>query len=111
MESILDSIKNGCVGCLMDKNYSNKKDIIKICIEKNVDFLHDYKSTLQELVQTVKKSVVYEVIDEKGPSHNKTFTSIVKIDGIIMGTGTAGSKKASEQEAARDALSKQAKIK
>ena len=86
-------------------------DIIIKYIEKNVDFLHDYKSTLQELVQTVKKSVVYEVIDEKGPSHNKTFTSIVKIDGIIMGTGTAGSKKASEQEAARDALSKQAKIK
>ncbi|MGN1342748.1 MAG: ribonuclease III [Bacilli bacterium] len=86
-------------------------DIITKYIEKGVDFLHDYKSTLQELVQTVKKSVVYEVIDEKGPSHNKIFTSIAKIDGIIMGKGTGNSKKASEQEAARDALSKQAKIK
>lgn len=86
-------------------------DIITKYIEKGVDFLHDYKSTLQELVQTVKKSVVYEVIDEKGPSHNKTFTSIAKIDGITMGKGTGNSKKASEQEAARDALSKQAKIK
>ena len=62
-------------------------------------------------MQTVKKSVVYEVVEEKGPSHNKTFTSIVKVDGIIMGKGSAGSKKASEQEAAREALSKQAKIK
>ena len=86
-------------------------DIITKYIEKGVDFLHDYKSTLQELVQTVKKSVVYEVIDEKGPSHNKIFTSIAKIDGITMGKGTGNSKKASEQEAARDALSKQAKIK
>ena len=85
-------------------------DIIVKYIENSVDFLHDYKSTLQELVQTEKKSLIYEVIDEEGPSHNKTFTSIVKIDDIIMGKGTGNSKKASEQEAAKDALSKQAKI-
>ena len=86
-------------------------NIILKYIEKEVDFLHDYKSTLQELAQTVKKSIIYEVVDEEGPAHNKKFTSIVKVDGIIMGRGTAGSKKASEQEAAKDALSKRAGIK
>ncbi|MDY4858078.1 MAG: ribonuclease III, partial [Bacilli bacterium] len=70
-------------------------NIILKYIEKEVDFLHDYKSTLQELAQTVKKSIIYEVVDEEGPAHNKKFTSIVKVDGIIMGRGTAGSKKAS----------------
>lgn len=85
-------------------------NIITKYIEEEVDFLHDYKSTLQELVQTERKSLTYEVVGEEGPSHNKTFTSIVKIDDIIMGKGTGNSKKASEQEAARDALSKQAKI-
>lgn len=85
-------------------------DIITKYIEQGVDFLHDYKSTLQELVQTEKRSLVYEVIDEEGPSHNKKFTSVVKIDDIVMGKGTGNSKKASEQEAARDALSKQAKV-
>lgn len=84
--------------------------IIVKYIENEIEFLHDYKSKLQELVQTVKKSIVYEVVKEEGPSHNKTFTSVVKIDGITMGWGVAGSKKASEQEAARDALSKQAKV-
>ena len=86
-------------------------NIILKYIEKEVDFLHDYKSTLQELAQTVKKSIIYEVVDEEGPAHNKKFTSIVKVDGIIMGRETAGSKKASEQEAAKDALSKRAGIK
>ena len=86
-------------------------NIILKYIEKEVDFLHDYKSTLQELAQTVKKSIIYEVVDEEGPAHNKKFTSIVKVDGINMGRGTAGSKKASEQEAAKDALSKRAGIK
>lgn len=85
-------------------------NIIVPYIENNVDFLHDYKSTLQELVQTEKKSVIYEVIKEEGPAHNKTFTSIVKVDGIKMGTGIGSSKKESEQEAAKDALSKRAKI-
>lgn len=85
-------------------------DVIVKYIDKEVDFLHDYKSTLQELVQTVKKSIVYEIVNEEGPAHNKKFTSIVKIDDIIMGKGTGNSKKASEQEAAKDALSKRAKI-
>ena len=84
-------------------------DIITKYIDKNIDFLHDYKSTLQELVQTDKKSVVYEIIKEGGPSHNKTFICQVKVDGHIMGTGQGCSKKAAEQEAAKEALSKQAK--
>ena len=48
-------------------------NIILKYIEKEVDFLHDYKSTLQELAQTVKKSIIYEVVDEEGPAHNKNL--------------------------------------
>ncbi|MGM9881754.1 MAG: ribonuclease III [Bacilli bacterium] len=115
-QTILADVFEAFVAALyLDQGFDfTKKFVLSIIvnyIEKGVDFLHDYKSTLQELVQTVKKSVVYEVIDETGPSHNKTFTSVVKVDGIIMGKGTGNSKKASEQEAARIALSKQAKIK
>lgn len=114
-QTILADVFEAFVAALyLDQGYEFTRDfvlnIIIDYIDRGVDFLHDYKSTLQELVQTVKKSIIYEVIDEKGPAHNKTFTSIVKIDGIVMGKGTAGSKKASEQEAARDALSKRAKI-
>lgn len=86
-------------------------DIITKYIEEGIDFLQDYKSNLQELVQTVKKSVQYEIIDEKGPSHNKTFTCQVRVDGVVLGKGKGKSKKESEQEAAKNALSKQAKIK
>ena len=82
-------------------------DIIKPYIEKNIDFLHDYKSELQELVQTVRKSVVYEIIDEQGPAHDRTFTCQVLVDGIVMGKGIGSSKKAAEQEAAKVALEKQ----
>lgn len=83
-------------------------DIIVKYIDKNVDFLHDYKSKLQELVQTGRKSVVYEVISETGPSHNKTFVIQAVVDGIVLGTGTGNSKKSAEQKAAKEALTKQA---
>lgn len=84
--------------------------VISEFIERKIDFLHDYKSELQEQVQTVRKSAVYEIIDESGPAHDRTFTCQVKVDDIVMGTGSGSSKKAAEQEAAREALKKQIRV-
>lgn len=72
-------------------------------------FLGDYKSKLQEMVQTDKKSLEYRLISETGPSHDKTFVFEVVIDGIVYGKGTGKSKKEAEQQAAYDALKKRAK--
>ena len=82
------------------------KHVIPLIEDKSVDFFDDYKSVLQELVQTDKKSLEYIVIDEQGPAHDKTFTVEVKIDNIVYGQGTAHSKKEAEQIAAHDALKK-----
>ena len=82
------------------------KHIIPLIEKKEIDFFSDYKSVLQEYVQTDKRSLEYTVINEEGPAHNKVFTVEVKIDGILYGTGTAHSKKEAEQEAAKDALKK-----
>ena len=82
------------------------KHIIPIIEDKSNNFFNDYKSVLQEFVQTDKRSLSYEVVDETGPAHNKTFTVVVKIDDILYGKGIAGSKKEAEQLAAKDALQK-----
>ena len=88
------------------------KYVIPIIENKEIDFFDDYKSVLQELVQTDKRSLEYIVINEEGPAHNKTFTVQVKIDDVIYGIGSAHSKKEAEQNAAKDALKKcQYKIK
>ena len=81
-------------------------DLIVPYIESNVDFLNDYKSTLQELVQTNKKSVSYVLVHEGGPSHKKYFVVNAVIDGIVYGTGKGGSKKDAEQHAAKEAIDK-----
>ena len=82
------------------------KYIIPIIEDKSNNFFNDYKSVLQEFVQTDKRSLSYEVVDETGPAHNKTFTVVVKIDDILYGKGLAGRKKEAEHLAAKDALQK-----
>ncbi len=81
-------------------------DIIIPKIEENNVYLSDYKSYLQELVQTNQKSVEYTVINEYGPSHDKTFEVEARVDGMLYGKGTGKSKKEAEQNAARDAIKK-----
>lgn len=83
-----------------------KHYIIPLIEKKELNFEQDYKSILQEFVQTDKRTLNYVVVDESGPAHDKTFTIIVKIDDIIYGRGTAHSKKEAEQLAAKNALEK-----
>lgn len=82
------------------------KHIIPLIENKNIEFFDDYKSVLQELVQTDKKSLEYVIVKEEGPAHDKTFTIEVRIENIVYGIGTAHSKKEAEQIAAHDALMK-----
>ena len=63
----------------------------------------DYKTSLQELAAARLSSLpVYEVSDS-GPDHDKVFTAQVMLDGEWLGRGAGRSKKAAEQQAAREA--------
>ena len=77
-------------------------------IEREEDFLKDYKTLLQESVQTVKKSVEYKLVSESGPAHKKEFVVEVIIDDLVYATGKGSSKKEAEQDAARIAYNKRA---
>lgn len=89
--------------CVKDFIYKN---IIPLIEGNKIEFFRDYKSELQELIQTDKRSLEYFVVNEEGPAHNKTFTVEVRIDNIIYGKGVAHSKKEAEQIAAKNALEK-----
>ena len=80
------------------------ENIIPLIEKKQVDFFSDYKSILQEYVQTDRRSLSYEVINEEGPSHNKVFTVEVRLNSNTIGTGTGKNKKQAEQMAAKQAL-------
>ena len=65
----------------------------------------DYKTALQEYAQkTPGTKVVYNLKNEVGPEHQKTFCVEVTVGGCVSGSGEGKSKKAAEQKAAHKAL-------
>jgi ribonuclease-3 len=97
----------------VDLGYSTVRKIILNVIvpyieNPDITFFSDYKSSLQEFVQTEQKTLNYRVVKERGPAHDKTFTVEVRIDNIVYGVGVGSSKKEAEQEAAKYALEKMA---
>ena len=111
-KAIVADIYEAFIGALfLDQGFEQAKKFIYDSaipfVENNsFEFIHNYKSELQELVQTDKRSLNYEITNEEGPAHDRTYTAIVKIDDVVYGEGTAHSKKDAEQMAAKDALSK-----
>lgn len=111
-KAIVADIFESLMGAIyLDLGYATvRRVILEIIVpyvtNPNVTFFSDYKSALQEAVQTSKKSLYYELISESGPPHDKTFKMQVRVDGIIYGEGVGSSKKEAEQLAAKNALEK-----
>jgi len=66
----------------------------------------DHKTELQEALARQGRQVNYAVLEVEGPPHDRRFTCAAMIDGVQLGVGAGRSKKAAEQEAAREALAK-----
>ncbi len=70
-------------------------------------FALDFKTRLQEWSQKNLHSVPeYRLLSSHGPEHAKVFAYEVFLQGQKLGAGEGNSRKAAEQEAARDALGK-----
>lgn len=71
----------------------------------NDESIYNYKGELLELVQIEGRGVPrYEVIEEIGPDHEKTFVVSVSVESEKIGTGKGTTKKEAEQKAAKMAL-------
>ncbi len=65
----------------------------------------DYKTMLQQIVQQAEGEVLeYVLVGESGPDHKKTFEIEARLNSNVIGRGTASSKRAAEQLAAKQAL-------
>jgi ribonuclease-3 len=66
----------------------------------------DHKTDLQELLAQTGRQVTYTEISVEGPPHERSFTCAAIIGGEELGRGEGRTKKAAEQEAAREAFAK-----
>ncbi|HEY5662001.1 MAG TPA: ribonuclease III [Gaiellaceae bacterium] len=64
----------------------------------------DYKTELQEALARRGQSVSYSVLEVEGPPHDRRFRCAAVIEGEQLGVGSGASKKAAEQEAAKETL-------
>ena len=114
-KSILGDVFEAFIGALyIDQGLDIAKkfiyDTVIKSINSNENLFNDYKSQLQELVQTDRKSLEYVVTREDGPAHDKEFEVNVVVGNLVYGTGIGKTKKEAEQNAAKDALRKKADV-
>ena len=109
--SILADVFEAIVAAIyIDSNLEeSSKFILKFIIKEinNIDSkrFKDYKTKLQEIIQkNPEEFIEYELVNEEGPDHYKSFTMQIKINNNIISQGKGHSKKEAEQEAAKLAL-------
>ena len=78
--------------------------VIDAIIKEGKDL--DYKTSLQQIIQRGKGDILeYITVEVTGPDHMRTFSVEAKLNGNVIGKGIGTSKRAAEQNAAKEALS------
>ena len=108
-DSIVSDALEAVIGALfLDGGMDVAKPFILKYILTDIEhkrLFYDTKTTLQEVTQKrFKMGVTYELIGESGPSHDKIYESKALMGEKVLGIGKGRSKKASEQDAAYQAL-------
>jgi len=108
-ESVLAEAVEAAIGaCFLEYGFERTAEAVAQAFEPQIEFaianLYDFKSELQERLARRGEVVVYRVVEEQGPPHDRLFETVAEVDGRRLGTGAGRSKKESEQEAARAAL-------
>jgi ribonuclease-3 len=108
-ERVLASVIEAVIGaCFLEYGYDRTASAVVGAFREEIDnaLEHpvDFKSALQERLARRGALVTYDVIEEQGPPHDRTFSIIATVGGVEVGRGSGRSKKDAEQEAAQVAL-------
>jgi ribonuclease-3 len=109
--NVLAALLEAVLGALfLEHGFAKIEDAIVGAFGARIDYAlttHvDHKTELQEALARTGRQVSYTVLSAEGPPHERHFTCAAVVDGEQLGMGEGRSKKAAEQEAAREALSK-----
>lgn len=108
-ESITSDVMEAVIGAIyLDGGMESAKAFIDRFVLSDLEdkrLFYDSKSNLQEILQgKLKKEFHYELLEESGPEHDKTFVVEVFMEEESLGKGSGRTKKAAEQQAAYQAL-------
>lgn len=108
-DRILASVIEAIIGaCYIEFGFKKTSSAVVDAFNEEIEYADenvlDYKSSLQELMARRGDEIVYRVVEQSGPPHDRTFKSVAKTDKKVLGEGQGRSKKESEQRAAKHAL-------
>lgn len=114
-DSIISDVMEAVIGAIyLDSGIEEARAYIHRVVLSDLEhkqLFYDAKTILQEEVQKENKGTLrYELIREDGPEHDKIFVVDAMIGDVKVGSGTGHSKKAAEQKAAYEALTKRKNI-
>lgn len=113
--SILGSAIEALFGAIyVDQGFEKVKEVVLKVYQERISaldlqelFSQDYKTRLQEVSQKhFNVTPEYRVVEEEGPSHEKTFKVKVWINEDYFAEGIGNSKKQAAQQAAQAVLEK-----
>ena len=106
--AILCDVFEAFIGALyLDKGVNEIQRFLNLVVIPKIkngryELITDFKTELQEyLQQNGPVHIRYELVKEEGPSHDKTFTVQLIVDGKKYKTASGKTKKAAEQMAAK----------
>lgn len=108
-DSIIADVVEAVIGAIFEDGglEEAKRFIYQFVLSDLEDkqLFYDAKTILQEHVQQhALGELKYELIDERGPEHDKCFVVEARIEGKRIGEGSGRTKKAAQQQAAYQAL-------
>lgn len=99
----------------LDQGYGATLEMVEKIIfqsDKVRSQIKDAKSLLQELIQQYfVETPGYDILEEEGKDHEKTFTIAATVQWVTIGVGVGTNKKKAQELAAQDALQNQEKWK
>jgi ribonuclease-3 len=108
-ERVLASVIEAVIGaCYLSAGFERTSAAVAEAfaeqIEEALEHPVDFKSALQERLARGGETVLYEVTEQAGPPHDRTFAVVAMVGGAPIAEGSGRSKKLAEQDAARRAL-------
>ncbi len=108
-ERPLPEVTEAVIGaCFLEYGFDRTSTAVQKAFRVRIETVQttrtDFKSALQESVARDGSVVEYEVVDARGPAHQRTYEVVVLLAGREIGRGEGRSKKAAGQAAAKRGL-------
>ncbi len=108
-KNVLAAVLEAAIAAVyLERGFAEVEPAVVAAFADRIDYARtshvDNKTELQEALARSGRQVQYLVLAVEGPPHDRRFVCAAVIDSVQLGVGRGSTKKAAEQEAARQAL-------